>query len=203
MYICLEGMDGSGKSTVARCMVDQLGEDKTLLVRFPSEENFGGVVRGTLRGQRDAHRLSMIFGYAADGVDVSMRVIEPALKEGKIVIADRHPLISGNVYQLGDHHRNFIGQVRSLAYIAGTRDPSFLVYLDVPAEIALARMESRSGPKHVMYEAQNLAEIERTRALYRKTYEQMKGIWVENTGTAEEMAAQLIERFRLRERAAS
>lgn len=202
MYICLEGMDGSGKSTVARCMVDQLGEDKTLLVRFPSEENFGGVIRGALEGRRDPHRQSLIFAYAADGVDISMRIIEPALREGKVVIADRHPLISGLVYQVGDHHRNFINELRSMAYIAGTRDPSFLVYLDVPAEVALARMESRSGTRHVIYEPRNLAEIERAKALYWKAYEQTKGIWVENTGTAEDMAAQLIERFRLRERVA-
>lgn len=199
MYICLEGMDGCGKSSVAKLIKEKLGED-CVLVRFPSDENFGCAVRACLEGKSKASKSSMIFAFAADGVDVSQRVIIPAVKAGKVVISDRHPLVSALVYQLGDHTLAFINHVRSLAAVAGSYDPSFLIYLDVEPEVALGRMSTRDKYEDVMYEPTTLEVVKQHREAYRRAYEQTKGIWWGNSGTAEEMAEGIISRFKLRER---
>ena len=201
MYICLEGMDGCGKSTVSRLIQEKLGEDKCVLVPFPSHENFGGVIRANLRGEVSAARKSLLFAFAADGIDISERIIEPARRAGKVIISDRHPLISALVYQMGDDHSwDVINHVRSLAGVSGTSDPSFLVYLDVTPEVALERMRARQKYVDAVYEPTTLEQIREHRRAYHRAYEHTRGILWENNGSADEAAEALIDRFHLRSR---
>ncbi|HEY7821521.1 MAG TPA: hypothetical protein VIG24_01745, partial [Acidimicrobiia bacterium] len=49
-YIALEGVDGSGKSTVGRALVERLGGlgEEAILVREPGGTDVGEAVRGLL-----------------------------------------------------------------------------------------------------------------------------------------------------------
>lgn len=193
-------MDGCGKSTVAKLIQQKLGKENCELVIFPSNGKFGSVIRSVLRGEKEADRSSLIFAFAADGVEESTQAIRPALAAGKVVVSDRHPLVSALVYQLEDHSLDFINQVRSLAVIAGAVEPSFLVYLDVPPEEARARMANRAKYVDAVYEPSGLEAIAKHRQAYRRAFEVTRGIWCENNGSADAMAEEIIHRFRLRER---
>ena len=89
--ITLEGIDGSGKSTV----VEKLQKDpeikafKPVFTREPT--------RGTLTGdavekaiQSDTDQLAELFLFTADHAEHLSKIIKPALKSGKLVISDRY-----------------------------------------------------------------------------------------------------------------
>ncbi|RXA18027.1 dTMP kinase [Methanosarcina sp. MSH10X1] len=89
--ITLEGIDGSGKSTVA----ERLQEN-------PEIKAFGPVftrepTRGTLTGnaveraiQSDTDQLAELFLFTADHAEHLAKIVKPALENGKTVISDRY-----------------------------------------------------------------------------------------------------------------
>lgn len=89
--ITLEGIDGSGKSTVAE-KLQKNPEIKAFNPVFTREPT-----RGTLTGnavekaiQSDTDQLAELFLFTADHAEHLSKIIKPALKSGKLVISDRY-----------------------------------------------------------------------------------------------------------------
>lgn len=92
LLISLEGGEGSGKSTHAHLLKDYLKEKgfKVLLLREPGGTETGEKLRKILlQGKSKISSLTELFLFLASRGELVTKIIEPALKENKIVICDR------------------------------------------------------------------------------------------------------------------
>lgn len=89
MFISFEGIDGSGKSTQARLLVEALGGD-TVAIREPGGTAAAERIRELLADPAvELEPLAELMLFLAARAEVTERVIRPALEAGQDVVADR------------------------------------------------------------------------------------------------------------------
>jgi dTMP kinase len=89
LFISLEGVDGSGKSTQARLLVEALGEG-TVAIREPGGTEAAERIRELLADPGvELEPLAELMLFLAARADLTERVIRPALEAGRHVVADR------------------------------------------------------------------------------------------------------------------
>jgi dTMP kinase len=89
VFISLEGVDGSGKSTQARLLVEALGP-QTVAIREPGGTEAAERIRGLLADpELPLEPLAELLLFLAARADLTERVIRPALDAGRDVVADR------------------------------------------------------------------------------------------------------------------
>ncbi len=89
MFISLEGVDGSGKSTQARLLVEALGEG-TVAIREPGGTEAAERIRELLADPGvELEPLAELMLFLAARAEVTERVIRPALEADRVVVADR------------------------------------------------------------------------------------------------------------------
>lgn len=100
-FVVLEGVDGSGKSTIIKEIAKQLTEDgfDVLTIREPGSTLVGEEIRNILLYNKESltdRTISLLFAAARN--QLLETVIIPAIEQGKIVLCDRF-LLSSIVYQ--------------------------------------------------------------------------------------------------------
>lgn len=140
MFISLEGVDGSGKSTQARLLAEALGEG-TVAIREPGGTEAAERIRGLLADpELPLEPLAELLLFLAARADLTERVIRPALEEGRDVVADRFS-DSSIAYQ-GAARGLGVGEVISLCEAATDGLwPDLTVLLRLDPEAGLARAE--------------------------------------------------------------
>jgi dTMP kinase len=89
LFISLEGVDGSGKSTQARLLVEALGAE-TVAIREPGGTEAAERIRELLADPSlELEPLAELMLFLAARADLTERVIHPALEAGRHVVADR------------------------------------------------------------------------------------------------------------------
>ena len=88
MLITLEGIDGSGKSTLHSALKGLLADLDPLFTREPGATWVGDQVRRAIAEQIDPVTEATLF--VADHAAHLARVVRPALAEGRLVISDRY-----------------------------------------------------------------------------------------------------------------
>ncbi len=89
MFISLEGVDGSGKSTQAGLLVEALGAD-TVAIREPGGTEAAERIRELLADPTvELEPLAELMLFCAARADLTERVIRPALEAGRTVVCDR------------------------------------------------------------------------------------------------------------------
>lgn len=89
MFISLEGIDGSGKSTQARLLAEALGPD-TLLIREPGGTPAAERIRDLVADpELEIDPMGELLLFCGARADLTERVIRPALDEGRTVVSDR------------------------------------------------------------------------------------------------------------------
>lgn len=89
MFISFEGIDGSGKSTQARLLVEALGGG-TVAIREPGGTEAAERIRELLADPDvELEPLAELMLFLAARADLTERVIRPALEAGRHVVADR------------------------------------------------------------------------------------------------------------------
>jgi dTMP kinase len=167
-FITLEGIEGAGKSTVARALVDTLGGRGLAveLTREPGGTPLAEQLRSLLLapgGEALTPAAETLLMFAARSVHVENR-IRPALARGVWVVCDRFTDAT-HAYQGGG--RGVDGAlIEALARAAhGALQPDRTLLLDLPVELGLARTRSRGGAAD-RFEAEAAAFFERVRARY-------------------------------------
>jgi dTMP kinase len=89
LFVSLEGVDGSGKSTQARLLVEALGED-TVAIREPGGTEAAERIRELLADPAvPLDPMAELMLFLAARADLTERVIRPALEAERHVVADR------------------------------------------------------------------------------------------------------------------
>jgi dTMP kinase len=147
IFITLEGVEGSGKSTQAALLADELRRRgrRVTLTHEPGGTRAGEAIRSIFLDPavslEAAAELLLVLADRAQHVREKLR---PALEAGEIVISDRYS-DSTTAYQgygrsLG---LSLIAQLNNLA-TDGVK-PDLTIVLDCPVETGLARTRSRVG----------------------------------------------------------
>lgn len=141
-YVAIEGVDGAGKSTVAREVAERLrglGE-KVRLVREPGGTPMGEQIRSLLLHDVDMSPWTEALLFAAQRAQLASEVIAPALEEGEWVVSDRS-YYSSLAYQ-GAGRGLGLETVRVVNEAGlGEVVPDVVVVLWIDPEEALARQD--------------------------------------------------------------
>jgi dTMP kinase len=89
LFVSLEGIDGSGKTTQAKLLAAELGDD-TVLVREPGGTEAAERIRALLADpELPLDPLAELLLFCAARAELVSEVIRPALDAGRDVVADR------------------------------------------------------------------------------------------------------------------
>jgi dTMP kinase len=140
MFISLEGIDGSGKSTQARLLCEVLGPD-TVAIREPGGTEAAERIRELLADpglELDPQAELLLF--LAARADLTAAVIRPALEAGRDVVSDR--FADSSVAYQGAARGLGVGEVISLTD-AATEGlwPDLTILLRVDPEVGLGRAD--------------------------------------------------------------
>ena len=146
VFISLDGLDGTGKSTQCRLLVDWLrgcGLPVTPAVD-PGGTAFGAKVRELLLHGRDEpfgpRAEAMLF--MASRAELVDRVIRPALDRGEIVVSDRF-LLANVVYQ-GHAGGLPVDDLWAVGeFVTGGIEPDLTLVFDLPVDQVVSRL---TGP---------------------------------------------------------
>lgn len=142
LFITFEGADGCGKTTQIELLDKYLraaGRD-TLLTREPGSRGLGEKLREILLNyDGEVSPTAESFLFLADRAQHVDCIIKPALKEGKIVLCDRHT--DSTVAYQGYGRELDITQINYLNNIAtGGLKPDLTIVFDIDVETSLARV---------------------------------------------------------------
>ena len=147
MFIALEGVEGSGKSTLSKKLAQKIKNEigkEVVLTREPGGTTIGKEIRKLLLERRDINLSSLAetFLFAADRAEHVQGIIEPALAKNNFVITDRYyySTLAYQGYARG-LDLDLLKKICKLA-IAGV-EPDLIFLLDLPVELGLKRAKSR------------------------------------------------------------
>jgi len=142
VLIAIEGIDGSGKTTIARFLEEELRKRGYNVVRFkePTDSEYGRKIKQILKERIVSPKEELELFLKDREVDVRDNIL-PALKEGKIVIMDRY-YYSTIAYQgaLGLD----VEEIKKLN--EKFPKPDLVIILDVSPETALKRIKAKRKP---------------------------------------------------------
>jgi dTMP kinase len=145
LFLTLEGIDGSGKSTQMRLLAEALrGQGRDVVTTFePGDTNIGRIVRqAVLELHEEVDPMAEILLFASDRAQHVQHLILPALKEGKIVISDRYA-DSTRVYQGVARGFSPVTVEKVIELATGGLKPALTLFYDISVEEALERTYRR------------------------------------------------------------
>lgn len=169
LFITLEGIEGAGKSTIARRVCEWLAVRSihATLTREPGGTPLAERVRQIVleRGDEPLSPVTeTLLMFAARGIHIAS-LIRPALARGEWIVCDRFT----------DATRAYQGAGRGIdptwieslaAQVHGDLQPDCTLLLDLPVPMGLERARSRKAAVTDRFEAEAQAFFERVRAAY-------------------------------------
>jgi dTMP kinase len=155
MLVTLEGLDGSGKTSVWSALRDEERFDGAVFTSEPTDSWYGEAVSRSVADD-DADPLAECFLYTADHAAHLAATVRPALDRGDLVVSDRYS-DSRFAYQgatLADRFDDPLSFVRKV-HEPWTRHPDLTLYLDVDAETAA----ERSGATNKFERVETLSHV--------------------------------------------
>jgi dTMP kinase len=197
LFIVLEGGEGAGKSTQARRLAEWLGQHGVphLLTREPGGTKLGEEVRALLLHGAAVPARAELFLMLAARAALLDQVVEPALAEGRVVVADRYDL-STLAYQGGGRGLPLEEVRRANAIATAGRRADVLLLLRVDPAAAAAR-RAQEGRAADRIEGAGTEFHRRVEAAYALLSETEPGIIVlDAEGTVEAVHARILEVLR-------
>lgn len=171
LYIAVEGIDGSGKTT----QVEKLSQyftkkGKSVVVTSEPRKRdsvIGKLIHQILQSKIKAPSVALQYLYSADRVINHKTIVEPALKKGKTVVSHRcfWSAIAYGVFDKGifDYSSDET-QVLLVAHGLLSMYHQFIVpdktfYLDISADVAMRRLLGMKKVKELYEETEKLEKI--------------------------------------------
>lgn len=148
LLITVCGLDGCGKTTMMRRLIEDLGKDYTVFVtKQPTDyvrksDIFRTYMDSPNHDAFDYRSLSLLA--ASDRLQHVSKVIEPELQKGNIVISDRYFYSClANLRARGFEQDGWIYEIAKSVI-----EPDIAFFFDVPVETAVARVRKRPEEKN-------------------------------------------------------
>jgi dTMP kinase len=137
-WIGLEGLDGSGKDTQVRLLIQFLTDVLTLqplAQGFPTEGEIGIFIRSALRREKSFSNAAMQRLFEADRAEFLVSGDKPSCQ---LLVTGRHSA-SGIAYEATNYDEILRGVIRNLTF--GWAD--LTIFIDTPVEVCLDRVAKR------------------------------------------------------------
>jgi len=156
IFIIIEGLDGSGKTTQANLLTNRLSHNHAVvLTAEPSRGKIGTFIRdGCLYEDKRLPTEAEALLFAADRIEHMQKDLKPALNEGKLVICDRY-IYSSLAYQgSAGLSLDWIKTINARAL-----QPDFSILIDVAPERVLERLKRKKSVMETLETQQKVREI--------------------------------------------
>ena len=183
-FITFEGIDGCGKSTQARLLLEYMNNSgvETILVREPGGTNISESIREILlhstSSQMGDRTESLLM--TASRAQLTQEVIIPNMEQGKFVIADRYS-DSTLAYQGGGRNLDIEWLIELNNYATFTLLPDITFFVDIRSEETLRRLDSNKD----RIEGEGIEFQARVRKTYHKLAERFNNRYVIMDGYGE------------------
>ncbi|AUI86466.1 dTMP kinase [Vibrio azureus] len=168
-FIVVEGLEGAGKSTAIKTVLETLnaaGIHDVVNTREPGgtplAEKMRQLVKEEHQGEELKDMTELLLLYAAR-VQLVENVIKPALANGQWVVGDRHDL-SSQAYQGGGRQMDAALMKNLRDTTLGDFKPALTLYMDIDPSIGLERARGRGELDRI--EKMDISFFERTRERY-------------------------------------
>ena len=156
-FICFEGLDGSGKSTQAGLLASELEKRgrKTFLTAEPTDGAIGRLIRQVLRHEVMTTPCALALLYAADRNHHLYNEedgIVRNIRDGRVVISDRY-FYSSIAYQGNTADVGYIRTINAYPH------PEYVIYIDTPVDVCMARITSRGEGKELFDRTEFLKKV--------------------------------------------
>ncbi|HDU8576263.1 TPA: dTMP kinase [Vibrio diabolicus] len=168
-FIVVEGLEGAGKSTAIKTVLDTLkaaGIENIVNTREPGGTPLAEKMRALVKEEHEGEELKdmteLLLLYAAR-VQLVENVIKPALANGQWVVGDRHDM-SSQAYQGGGRQIDASLMKNFRDTTLGDFKPAFTLYMDIDPRVGLERARGRGELDRI--EKMDISFFERTRERY-------------------------------------
>ncbi|MHA2687633.1 dTMP kinase [Vibrio harveyi] len=168
-FIVVEGLEGAGKSTAIKTVLDTLkaaGIENIVNTREPGGTPLAEKMRALVKEEHEGEDLKdmteLLLLYAAR-VQLVENVIKPALANNQWVVGDRHDL-SSQAYQGGGRQIDASLMKNLRDTTLGEFKPAFTLYMDIDPRVGLERARGRGELDRI--EKMDISFFERTRDRY-------------------------------------
>lgn len=187
-FIVFEGLDGSGQTTQAKLLEKFLEKrnKEVLLTKEPTEGDnrtkVAPAIQKILTGEVDASDKKLQSLFIEDRRLHLENQIEPALKEGKIVICDRYEYSTIAYGAAQGVEKEYLEDKQE-----EFPEPDLTIFLDVPSDVCEERIEARGEERSIFENPGKLEKIENVYADLVKEYN-MEVVDGNGDASAEEVA---------------
>lgn len=174
MFIAIEGIDGSGKSTQSVKLVENLTALGYAVhgTCQPTGRPIGKMIRQILRKEWKAQEETIAGLFVADRLDHITNTEDGLLKHlaaGEIVVTDRYYFSS---YAYHGTHIDMQWVIAANSMCARMLRPTINIFIDVTPEVAIERIRKNRTTIDLYETFDNLTNV---RSQYLKAFEQLKG----------------------------
>jgi dTMP kinase len=184
VFICIEGLDGCGKTTQAKLLANKLAKShNALYTAEPSRGQIGAFIRKCcLYGEERLSTVVEALLFAADRIEHIENEVLPALNEGRVVISDRY-VFSSLAYQgAAGLNVEWIEKINERAL-----KPDLAVFIDVNPGVVMQRLKPK---KSVM---ETLETQQKVRKIYLQFVEEGRLTVINGNKSKNEVARELYE----------
>ena len=173
LFIALEGIDGSGKSTQVKLLSENLTKagHKVYSTFEPTNSPIGSIIRNIFNHTMEADHRTIAGLFVADRLDHLLNKTNGILKkiaEGYTVITDRY-YFSSYAYQGIHMPLDWVIEANSLS--ADLLRPDLNVYIDILPEISMTRLHQGRSSIELYESIENLTNV---RDKYFEIFERLK-----------------------------
>jgi len=183
-FICVEGLDGCGKTTQTKLLVERLEKEgyDAIYTAEPSRGEIGSFIKGyCLHGGTRVSSIVEALLFAADRFEHVEKEVIPALNEGKLVVSDRY-VYSSLAYQgAAGLDLEWIEKINEHAI-----RPALALFIDVEPITVIHRLKPR---KSIM---ENLETQRNVREVYMKFVEKGELVEIDGNKSKQEVADNIL-----------
>jgi thymidylate kinase len=173
LFIAIEGLDGSGKSTQIKPLAENLKAiaHKVHTTAEPTQSRIGLMIRDIFKHKMEADHRTIAALYAADRLEHVLSKTDGLLKkleEGYTVITDRY-YFSSYAYHGTHMDMDWVIEINSLA--ADLLRPDLNIFIDVPIDVCVKRLNKGRSLTELYEDEENLNQV---RIKYFEAFEKLK-----------------------------
>jgi dTMP kinase len=181
--ICIEGLDGCGKTTQTKLLVNNLKESyNAIYTAEPTRGRIGKFIKDHyLHGEKRGSCVVEALLFAADRFEHVEGEVVPALREGEVVVSDRYVYSSFAYQGATGLDLEWIRRINERAI-----RPDLAVFIDVEPETVVQRLKAK---RSVM---EDLETQRRVRDVYLRFVEKGELVRLDGNASKKEVADRLL-----------